>query len=390
MKKVMLIIIAMFMLSMNNILASDTDLFFGLGAGVTRGMNEGIPEERMIGPVIGANLLLTNSFVNGFASEFSVNYFTNGTEEYNGFSQYETTHITFDLRLRYYPWQESAWQPYAFAGIGGISYSVDENPPNYDPGSETSGVSLHIPVGAGLTYFFNETFGMDLNLSANATGTDNLNPVWDDINDANWMGKLSVLYRIVRFEKDSDGDGLTDKEELEIGTDPNNPDTDGDGLYDGQEVMEYKTDPLDPDTDGGGVKDGIEVLNGADPLDGDDDILSIGVGEKLILKNIEFDVAKTTITKKSERILGFAERALKTAKNMEILIVGHTDNTGSLENNITLSEGRAEAVKAWLVSKGIEATRLTTKGEGPNQPIVPNTTDANKQKNRRVEFVRTK
>ncbi len=93
---------------------------------------------------------------------------------------------------------------------------------------------------------------------------------------------------------DSDGDGLTDEEEDQLGTDPNNPDTDGDGINDGDEVNDTGTDPNDddsdddgltdgdevnntgtdpnnPDTDGGGDNDGDEVNNGTDPNDGSDD-----------------------------------------------------------------------------------------------------------------------
>ena len=71
---------------------------------------------------------------------------------------------------------------------------------------------------------------------------------------------------------DSDGDGLTDDEELRIGTDPHNWDTDGDGLLDGDEVKTYKTNPLDPDTDRDGLKDGEEVVTyKTNPLDPDTD-----------------------------------------------------------------------------------------------------------------------
>lgn len=64
---------------------------------------------------------------------------------------------------------------------------------------------------------------------------------------------------------DSDNDGLTDDQEKILGTDPLNPDTDGDGLFDGEEASVYKTDPLNPDTDGDGFLDGAEVKNGYDP-----------------------------------------------------------------------------------------------------------------------------
>jgi Tol biopolymer transport system component len=61
-------------------------------------------------------------------------------------------------------------------------------------------------------------------------------------------------------QQDSDGDGLTNQEETELGTNPNNPDTDSDGLFDGDEVRRYTTDPLNRDTDGDGLLDGEEVL----------------------------------------------------------------------------------------------------------------------------------
>lgn len=59
---------------------------------------------------------------------------------------------------------------------------------------------------------------------------------------------------------DSDKDGLDDAREKELGTNPNNPDTDGDGLTDGQEILVYHTNPLNPDTDGDGLNDGDEIL----------------------------------------------------------------------------------------------------------------------------------
>jgi len=66
---------------------------------------------------------------------------------------------------------------------------------------------------------------------------------------------------------DSDGDGLTDAEEHELGTNKNSSDTDEDGLFDKEEVKIYLTDPLKPDTDGDGILDGEEVRKGSDPKD---------------------------------------------------------------------------------------------------------------------------
>ena len=71
---------------------------------------------------------------------------------------------------------------------------------------------------------------------------------------------------------DTDGDGLTDAQEADLGTDPNSADTDGDGLSDGAEVNQYGTDPLKADTDGDGLSDGAEVnSHNTDPLKADTD-----------------------------------------------------------------------------------------------------------------------
>ncbi len=75
---------------------------------------------------------------------------------------------------------------------------------------------------------------------------------------------------------DDDGDGLTNAEEATLGTDPNNPDTDGDTLQDGEEVNTENTDPLDPDTDGDGSDDGAEVAASTNPLDPCDPMQAAG------------------------------------------------------------------------------------------------------------------
>ncbi len=88
-------------------------------------------------------------------------------------------------------------------------------------------------------------------------GLDPLNP--DTDGDGISDGDEVNLFGTNPHYNDSDGDGVTDKEELELGTDPLNPDTDGDGLSDGEE-LELGTDPLNPDTDGDGISDGDEML----------------------------------------------------------------------------------------------------------------------------------
>jgi OOP family OmpA-OmpF porin len=103
------------------------------------------------------------------------------------------------------------------------------------------------------------------------------------------------------------------------------------------------------------------------------------------IKNLEFDLSKATIRPSSYESLNRVA-ALLIEKNFSLKLAGHTDNTGSLQLNLRLSKERAEAVKAYLVSKGANASRIEATGYGPNQPIATNSTPEGRQLNRRVEF----
>ncbi len=92
----------------------------------------------------------------------------------------------------------------------------------------------------------------------------------------------SAEEEVVNENVDVDNDGLTDEQEMELGTDPNDPDTDGDGLQDGEEMEFYDTDPLDGDTDGDGLNDGQEInAYNTDPTDDDSDDDGLTDGEEI-------------------------------------------------------------------------------------------------------------
>lgn len=118
-----------------------------------------------------------------------------------------------------------------------------------------------------------------------------------------------------------------------------------------------------------------------------DVILSkVGVGTKIVLKNIFFDYNKSTLRSESYPELERLKKLLEAYPEMRIEIGGHTDNRGSLKYNTDLSQARAKAVVDYLVSVGISASRLEFKGYAYLQPIDTNDTDEGRQNNRRVEF----
>jgi len=110
------------------------------------------------------------------------------------------------------------------------------------------------------------------------------------------------------------------------------------------------------------------------------------VGTSIVLNNIFFDFDKATLRKESTAELDRLTQLLKDMPKLKIEISGHTDNVGSASYNQRLSENRAKSVVEYLISKGIDKTRLEFKGYGFEKPIASNDDDAGRQLNRRTEF----
>lgn len=103
---------------------------------------------------------------------------------------------------------------------------------------------------------------------------------------------------------------------------------------------------------------------------------------------INFDTNRSTIKPDSGETLDEAAAVLKAAPDLSIIVGGHTDNTGTPEANLKLSEERAKAVTAALIQRGIAGSRLTPQGFGQNQPVADNRLEDGRAKNRRVELVK--
>jgi outer membrane protein OmpA-like peptidoglycan-associated protein len=112
----------------------------------------------------------------------------------------------------------------------------------------------------------------------------------------------------------------------------------------------------------------------------------IEVGTKVVLDNIYFETGKTVLTAQSYESLNQVVRFLENNKSVRLEISGHTDNTGSLRINTSLSQARAKAVVDYIVGQGIDAGRLEYKGYADSQPVSSNATAEGREQNRRVEF----
>ena len=174
------------------------------------------------------------------------------------------------------------------------------------------------------------------------------------------------------------------------------PDTDGDGINDEQDkcptvkgYARYQGCPI-PDTDGDGVNDEEDkcrtrpgpASNQGCPVIAQEVIEKINFAAK----NVFFATGSYKLLPKSFKSLDAVVGLMKTDESLMIDIDGHTDAQGSDESNQVLSDNRAGAVKNYLVSKGVDASRLKSAGYGETKPVADNKTAAGRAKNRRTEM----
>jgi len=295
-----------------------------------------------------------------------------------------------------------------------------------------------LPVGVGLQVnFFDEAF-LIINSQYRIPITENgAYHFYHSIGIAGNIGKKKEVVVIppppppaVEVPKDRDGDGVLDVDDKcpdvpGLASLKGCPDKDGDGIADIDDkcpdvagLAKYNGCPI-PDTDGDGINDeqdkcptvkGVARYQGCPVPDKDNDgvndeedkcpneagpasnfgcpVIAQAVIDKInyAAKNIFFATGSAKLLPKSFKSLNDVVKILTDDQTLKLDIDGHTDSQGKPEKNQTLSDNRANAVKAYLTGKGVDASRLFAAGHGQDMPVADNKTAAGRAKNRRVEM----
>jgi outer membrane protein OmpA-like peptidoglycan-associated protein len=180
-------------------------------------------------------------------------------------------------------------------------------------------------------------------------------------------------------QRDADGDGVNDAadkcadtpagEQVDAGGCPLPKDGDGDGVNDDADRC-----PSTPS----GVRVDAEGCQ----------VLFEEAKKTLILEGVHFETGKSTLTAESQTILNGVAESLVANDSIRVQVSGHTDNTGSASVNKRLSRARADAVRQYLIERGVAAEQLTAAGFGPSRPVASNKTAEGRAQNRRVELQR--
>lgn len=317
------------------------------------------------------------------------------------------------------------WAPFLTAGVGGGLYS--------------NKIGAYVPVGGGLQLNWASTTYLFLKMQYHFALTKDVlkDNIYYSLGFAESFGPedkpVPVVVPpipVVEPPKDRDGDGVLDADDKCPDTKglaalQGCPDRDGDGIADGDDncpdvkgTAKYKGCPV-PDTDGDGINDendkcvnvaGVIRYQGCPVPDGDGD----GVNDEedkcpaipglaslqgcpevkkevkdavdKAAKSIYFATGSAKLLSKSYGPLNSVVKMLKDNPDYQVGIEGNSDNTGTAARNQTLSEERAASVATYLKNKGIEESRISSKGNGQDNPIATNKTAAGRAKNRRVEL----
>ncbi len=346
----------------------------------------------------------------------------NGLPPVSSFDSYQTkvayaASLSANLTLANIYWmnRENAIRPYMTAGYGLMAYKVTLKDKagvetNFNAGENVK--EAYLPLGLGVKFGLSNAINLDMGYTMNFVDGDNLDGYRSGLqNDKFSYAHIGLEFNLGSKSKTPlssynpvaalQDDYITRNAALQGMLEADRArqatlmeemnkermrylnDSDKDGVSD--YFDKCPNTPLGTQVDGAGceikVTTTTTVVNPVRVVVTEEDRKVVAEA----IRNLEFDFAKSTIRSTSYPSLNRVADLLKT-KDFSLKLAGHTDNVGSDAANMKLSKDRAESVKSYLVSQGVNPSRVEATGYGESQPIASNKTAKGRQQNRRVEF----
>lgn len=318
----------------------------------------------------GGRLILQKNLSESAAMRFNLEYLMFTGQNTVAPTEFSNNAIKFGIGAVYNFLPCEVFNPYVGVGGSALYYTL-KNAAGVKNDSYFGEVSADFFFGG--TFNFAEDWFLKVELSQNTVSTDKFDGIkggqgglFGGTLDSYTSFGLGLMYYIDRGSSSTYCDNLANGMAANV-----------DYAKIEEIVKKYAKTPADVDYNK--IED-IVKKHAAKPVvhaDGDKNWVLIGVN---------FDFNKSTLTNESYPILANAAQVLLSNPSMKVEIQGHTDNIGSANANKKLSTARAETVKSYLVSKGVDAGRLTTVGLGDSKPISDNKTAQGRAFNRRIEF----
>lgn len=312
----------------------------------------------------GGFISLKRNFSEHSGLRFSVNYnLLESNYDLNSNSEIQKLNlIAGNLDYLYYFVPCESVSPYASFGLGGIIFNSKNSPNKYY--DKTIG-AYQMNLGLGVEWHISNDWNLISELSHHTASTNDLDGR-DDLTNKGLFGSTADSYMkfdlgFVYYFSKGEPSKLCE-------------------LYSGLSIPEPK------EIDYGKIE---QMIKQNIPKEKKEVIVGqpvVPMKEHWVLVGVNFNVNSSSLRKESYPILFYSFQVLENNPDMHVEIQGYTDNKGSASYNQKLSEKRAEVVKDYLVSKGIDAHRLTVKGFGEKDPIADNNTTEGRALNRRIEF----
>jgi outer membrane protein OmpA-like peptidoglycan-associated protein len=288
-----------------------------------------------------------------------------------------------DARLLFTPFSLPNVNPYLYAGLG-FSKNLDKSGTDY-LAMIPIGLGMQTSLSSGIILSINGGYNLSLSdqMDGRVRSNTDLNPLTNGKQDGFYGFSAGLAFTIGSSYNASRDKEFSDAEAQRVKL---QADAEAERVKLQADAEARRVKQL-ADAEAQRIKDLAEMEARRLAEDkGRDTVFVFVKGTTIVLRGVNFEFDKATLTKDSEIILWRAYNAMVANGAVDVVITGHTDNIGTQQYNQTLSLERAQTVRNWLVAKGIVSTRMRTVGRGQNETVASNETDEGRAQNRRIEF----